>query len=457
MSESLKALYEKKGKVWKEARDLNEKVIAEDREYTAEENETYNRLSGELSKIGDAIKRTEELNKLGEGGEYRAKPGRDDFDGKESQKRDDAGEITPEVRSLAFQGWLREQSGLNLESRHEEACKLVRLNPRSKTLDIMLARNEDYADAQRRVTAAHPQMFQRAMSGVNLSNGGSLVAPETLVSSLEMNMLAFGGMLQTSEVIRTDSGNELGWPSVDDTSSTGAQIGENVAADMTTGIATAKQKWFAYEFTSKGIQVPNSLMEDSAFNLPAIIGAMLGERLGRIANTKFTTGTGAATPEGILVGAEAATVGLTNGETASASAITADEVFSLIHSVDPAYRNNCRFMMHDHIVLALRKLKAHDSQYIWQPGLIAGVPDSLLGYPLSINQDMPSTLTNDAKVILFGQLSKYKVRQVRQVQIYRLVERYRDANQDGFVAFTRFDGKLLNAGTCPVKYLKMKA
>jgi HK97 family phage major capsid protein len=63
---------------------------------------------------------------------------------------------------------------------------------------------------------------------------------------------------------------------------------------------------------------------------------------------------------------------------------------------------------------------------------------------------LPATAT---KSLLFGVLPRYKVRRVRDVRMYRLTERYRDTDQDGFVAFMRLDGKLLNAGTCPVKHL----
>jgi HK97 family phage major capsid protein len=52
---------------------------------------------------------------------------------------------------------------------------------------------------------------------------------------------------------------------------------------------------------------------------------------------------------------------------------------------------------------------------------------------------------------VFGDLSKYKIREVRDIQVLRLVERYADYHQVGFLAFARYDGDLLNAGTAPVK------
>ena len=110
-------------------------------------------------------------------------------------------------------------------------------------------------------------------------------------------------------------------------------------------------------------------------------------------------------------------------------------------------------MLHDSILLILRRLKDGQGAYMWQPGLQQGVPDKLLGYSVNINQDMDSTVASGKNTILFGQINKYKIRQVNEVRMYRLQERYRDTDQDGFIAFIRQDGNLLNAGTAPVKYL----
>ena len=140
--------------------------------------------------------------------------------------------------------------------------------------------------------------------------------------------------------------------------------------------------------------VPTELLEDSAFDIPSVIGAMLGERLGRILAEKFATGSGAATPRGIVT---AATLGKT---AAATNAITFDEVFDLIHSVDPAYRVGAGFLMHDNVILALRKLKAAGTgEYLWQSGAREGVPDRIAGYPLTVCQEMASVITNSAGML----------------------------------------------------------
>jgi HK97 family phage major capsid protein len=138
------------------------------------------------------------------------------------------------------------------------------------------------------------------------------------------------------------------------------------------------------------------------------------------------------------------------------TAIISDEVIDLIHSVDPAYRPNASFMMHDVVLAAIRKLKEQTTNaYIWQPGLQAGVPDRLLGYRYTVNQSMSSTFTTGQKLVLFGDLSKYLIRDVSTIRLVRLEERYADTDQIAFIAFMRTDGNLLDAGTRPVKWLAL--
>ena len=75
-----------------------------------------------------------------------------------------------------------------------------------------------------------------------------------------------------------------------------------------------------------------------------------------------------------------------------------------------------------------------------------------MGYPIYINQDMPAVAANSQSV-LFGDFSKYKIRRVLQAQMIRLNERFIDTLEIGLVVFQRFDGRLVDAGMHPVKYL----
>jgi HK97 family phage major capsid protein len=288
---------------------------------------------------------------------------------------------------------------------------------------------------------------RNALSGQTGTAGGFTYG-DTFISNLELAMLAYGAMFEKSDVIRTTNGEPLRWPTANDTSNSGRQVGESAAVaslDPTFGQVT----WNAYKFTSDEIKVPFELLRDNAVNLAAILPAMLGERLGRIQNTKFTVGSGAATSWGIVNRAYA---GVT---AASATAIAFDEIIDLEHSLDPSRRKmpGVGYMFHDSILKALRKLKDGEGRYLWQSGANTGAPDTLNGYTYSVNQDMASSIATTAITMLFGQLSAYKIRQVNGIRLYRLVERHRENDQDAFLAFIEADGNLLDAGDHPVRKL----
>lgn len=381
------------------------------------------------------------------------------FEGGDRARGDGATTIaTDHHRTLALAAWCRRQYDQDLTDEQRDACRVTGLNPDKKELALSTFGTNDLQAVQRkfRRSVLNPFDMEQARdncldfkatlsTGVGAS-GGYLIAPETLRTNLEVNMLAYGGMRQVAETIRTATGEPFSWPTADDTSNTGVQLGESTSIGSSVDPSFAKVLWSAYKFSSKAVLVPFELIQDSVFNLPALLGQMLGERLGRITNTKYTTGTGAATAKGIVTCATAFSA-------ASATAITFDDIMGLEHSVDPAYRMGAGYMAHDSIMLVIRKMKDGQGQPIWQSNWQSGMPDRLNNYPITLNQDMDSTVASGKKTLLFGQLSRYKIRSVGETRLYRLEERYRDTDQDGFIAFIREDGNLLTAGTAPVKYL----
>ncbi len=435
-----KELREKRAPLAVEIKRLADLVNNENRDFTAEEkekwedvNERYNDLTRRIE-LAERAEKVEADQAEPPAGNRSALPGQEDFNGEQENRNaaDGAGgrsgQPAPEDRDLAITAWFRAQSGVDLDESHEQAAQICGVRPHARDLSLDLLSTREV----------------RALSAELGSTGANLI-PQGFVATLERALLTFGGMRQVAEVMRTTEGNDIHWPTSDDTSNSGVQIGENTAVSEQ-NIAVGQVIFKAYKFSSNLIKVPFELIEDSAIDLPSLLGSMLGERLGRIGNTKQTTGTGAG-PEGITVGAA------TGVTTASATAIAADEVIELIHSVDPAYRMGAGFMMHDNILLELRKLKDGEGNYLWQPGFQADVADRLLGYPITINQDMASAVTTTLKTIVYGQLTKYKIRDVGSIRLRRLVERYADSDQEGFVAFTRMDGRLVDAGTNPVKML----
>lgn len=454
----LKALREQKGKLATQIRALADKENDAEYRWSAEDEAEWQRVNAEYNEVDEQIRRAERALQVDD---ERRRPagddriGRDDTGGRRD-RRDRSGEVTEEHRAVALQAWFRRQAGEDLTDEQRDACRRTGLNPTRRNLTLGLPDTRTAVELAEEFRSVHPALAKRhlrdilakrALSAVS-GSAGAYTVPEGFVSALEVNMLAFGGMLQVAELIRTESGNDMPWPTADDTSNEGEIVGESKSVDGSTDPTFGAVIWKAYKFSSKMVKVPIELLEDSAFNLAERIGAMLGERLGRAQNRKYTTGSGANEPTGWT---NAATLGVT---AASATSIDTDELFDLEDSVDPAYRDGASFMMHSAILTHLRKKKDTNGAYIWQPGLRLGVPDTLLSHPYTLNQHMASSVATGNITVGFGQYGKYKVRQVRQVRLRRLSERYADNDQEAFIAFLRADGNLLDAGTAPLKFLQ---
>jgi HK97 family phage major capsid protein len=199
------------------------------------------------------------------------------------------------------------------------------------------------------------------------------------------------------------------------------------------------------------IKVSEELLNDSVFQLEPYISREFARRIGNKEEEAFFTGDGSGKPTGILATTGGAQLGVT---TAGATAITLDEVLDLFYSLKAPYRNKSVFIMNDSTVKAIRKLKDGQGQYLWQPSIQAGTPDTILNRPLYTSSYVP-TIAAGAKTIAFGDFSYYWVAD-RQGRVFkRLNELYAVTGQVGFVATQRVDGKLILPEA--IKVLQQKA
>jgi HK97 family phage major capsid protein len=282
---------------------------------------------------------------------------------------------------------------------------------------------------------------------------GGYTVPTEFSDEIDRAMAAWGPMWDGAivRVMDTANGREIEWPTVDDTTNTGRIQTENTAVDDdgTDDVQFGQKLLNAYLYNTGMVRVPLQLLQDGAFNMEALLDDLFGERLGRLANSVLTTGTGTNQPNGIVT---ASALGTT---AASATAIVADELVDMMHKVDPAYRASpkCRWQFNDQTLGALRKLKDGQGNFLWQMGDVrSGEPNLLLGKPYSVNQAMADIATGN-RPIIFGDHSKYVVRKVMGFQTMTLRERYAENFQIGMLGFKRFDGELLN--TAAVKHLAM--
>lgn len=199
------------------------------------------------------------------------------------------------------------------------------------------------------------------------------------------------------------------------------------------------------------IKVSEELLQDSAFDLESYIRSEFSRRIGDKEEDAFLNGNGTHKPTGILNATGGAQVGVT---TASATAITADEVIDLFYSLKAPYRKNAVWILNDATVKAIRKLKNGAGDYLWQPAIKDGEVPTILGRPYFTSRYAP-TIASEAKVIAFGDFSYYWIGDRQGISFKRLNELYAGNGQVGFLASKRLDGKLVLPEA--IKVLQMKA
>lgn len=307
-------------------------------------------------------------------------------------------------------------------------------------------RGAEVADNERRMLETRGTSTQ---IGTTNSLGGFTI-PTSFANTMEVMMKWYGGMLEAADIMQDDIGGTLNYPSLDDTSTAGAVIGQGVAttvSDLTIGNIAFGE----YTVDSKIIKIGEELLNDNRVGLlQTTLGDILPSRLGRAMNTLLTTGTGTGGPYGLITS-------VTNSAltTAGATAITKAELLRVRHSVDKAYSMGPKvgWMMHYSILGYLRGLDLgnSDTVQLFVPSLTAGQPDRLLGLPVFVNNDLPAATgatglpVTATKHIYFGDFSKYKIRRIGGMALGRNEQLYWAERAVGFMGWIRFDGKLVNS------------
>ena len=279
-----------------------------------------------------------------------------------------------------------------------------------------------------------PHEVMNALQVGTETEGGYLVPDEyerTLVQALEEQNI----FRQLAHVIHTSSGDRK----IPVVASKGtAQWIDEEAQYPESDDSFGQVSIGAYKLATM-IKISEELLNDSVFDMPSYIATEFARRIGAAEEEAFFTGNGTGRPLGILAETGGAQVGVTG---AKADAVTFDEVMDLFYSLRSPYRRNAVFIMNDATVKALRKLKNGNGDYIWQPSVTAGTPDTILNRPVYTSGFMP-TLAAGAKTVLFGDLNYYWVADREGRSFKRLNELYAPTGQVGFLASQRVDGKLV--------------
>lgn len=209
-------------------------------------------------------------------------------------------------------------------------------------------------------------------------------------------------------------------------------------AEFTESNPTFSQKEIdAYKLTDL-VKVSMELLEDGVFDLEDYIAREFAYAFSIAEEQAFCVGTGIGQPTGLFT-ENGAPVGVT---AAGSTAVTTDEIISLVYALKAPYRKNAKFLMNDATVSALRKLKDVNGQYLWQPSVQAGQPDKLLGYDIETSPYVP-LIAAGSLAIAFGDFKNYWIADRTGRTVQRLDELYSTNGQVGFISTERVDGKII--------------
>lgn len=306
-----------------------------------------------------------------------------------------------------------------------------------------------------RMSTEELKFVRNTMSTTTPSEGGFSVGPWTAQSVVNA-LKGYGFVRQFSGQITTKTGGTGAFPTSDGTTEIGEQLAENQAAsnlDPSFGTATMP----VYRFSSKVFTVPYELVQDSAVDIVAFVMQRARDRIGRIQNQRWTTGTGTSQPTGLVT---AASVGKT-GTTGQTLTIIYDDLADMIESVDEAQLGMpdsqdgvastlAGWTFSQTMRKVIRKVKDSSGRPVWMPSYDDGVTRpqraQLLDYPVFINNDMPAPAAN-AKSLAFGNLRSYVIRDVLDVKLFRFDDSaFATKGQVGFLAFARAGGNLTDTG-----------
>jgi len=329
-------------------------------------------------------------------------------------------------RDLALRGWFLQPAGLATDSMVKAAREIgfdltKRMQPLTLSAKPMTLRGTD------------PQATTPG------AKGGFLVPTELLASAFEKYMLYTANLRNYCKVLRTNGGHEIDIPTVDDTAVKGSIVAEN-AVKPVSDVTFSQVQLKAYKYTSGIVLVSMELLQDSAISIPELLGELLAARIARIQADHFALGTGTGQPQGIAVGAG------DGGTTTAAGAISVDDLLSLRNKVDLAYRQNGAFIMSDATLAAVQKLRYATSG---EPVFVTDYRDvvspyRLFGSPIVIDNSLPAVTTTGGVAAVFGDLSKYIIRDAMGLTLKRSDERYWEQNQVAFLAEMRTDAKVVN-------------
>lgn len=419
MPKDLKALYDEKGNITKEMRDLDAKLTGEKRRMNSDEKTKWETWNTRLDDINEVIERGEKLNALeSDDDQSRREFRHDDQGGGRSQDH-----ATDEQRSV---------------EQYERAKNDLSALPENQRKAVEGIQRRGFRNFLRSGFGGLSELETRALQMGSGPDGGYLVAPVAWMNDLIQAKDNESFIRQFATKYTISGAHSMGFPSLETDPADSDWTSELGTGSLDSSMAFGKRELKTNPH-AKRLKVSKTLMRNS--NIEQIVSARLGYKMGITEEKAFLTGSGVQRPLGIFT---ASTDGISTGRDVSTgnttTAIGADNLIECKYTLKGAYWQKAKWMFHRDAVKKIRQLKDANDQYLWQPGLQQGQPDRILDLPFVVSEYVPNTFTTGLYVGILADFSQYYILDSLDMEIQRLNELYAETNQVGFITRAEVDG-----------------
>lgn len=299
----------------------------------------------------------------------------------------------------------------------------------------------------------------KSVSGVNPADGGFAV-PRQIDAAIAARITRMSPIRSVAQVVQTGTagyrklvattGVASGWVSE-------AAPRPETATPQFAEIAPPSGDLYANPAASQ------MMLDDVGFDLESWLANEIATEFARAEGSAFVRGTGVNQPEGFLAGTKATAEDgvrafgtmqyIGTGNATGLGTALDTKLIDLIHALRPGHRQGAVFVMNSTTLAAVRKLKTADGAFLWQPGMVEGQPNRLLGYPVIEAEDMPD-VAGGVFPIAFGNFRNgYLIAERSATRILR--DPFTNKPFVHFYATKRIGGKVLDSNA--IKLLKIEA
>lgn len=269
--------------------------------------------------------------------------------------------------------------------------------------------------------------------------GGYIVTPQQFVADLLMGLDNMVSIRKLATVIPLGKAESLGIPTLVTDISDITWTSEIQSVPRDASMAFGKRELHPH-LLSKEILISEKLLRVSAVPIESIIQQRLGYKFGVAEENAFMTGSSSQQPLGLFTpSADGISIGR-DVLTGAADNFTADGLIDIKYTLKPQYRTNARWILHRTAVAKIRKLKHGDGTFMWTPGIAGGEPDRILELPYIETEYAPYTFSANQYVGILGDLKYYWIADALNISIQRLAELYAKTNQVGYIGRMETDG-----------------